>query len=113
MSSGFAGGGLRFTLASTHATILPTAGVGLAALWFTASGAPSPNFVGHTDRIVTPAPTAALGIGASIAKHVRVRADLIGAVAIQRPVVLFANRDVASWGRPLLAPSLGFELAWP
>ena len=113
ITGGFAGGGLRFVLAPTAATSVPTAGVGLAALWFDASGTPNPHFVGKSLDVVTPAPTASLGLGIEITPHLRFRTDVVTAVAIRRPVVLFANREVATWGRPLFAPSLGFELSWP
>ncbi len=113
ITSGLAGAGLRFVLGSPRATWLPTAGLGLAALWLDARGTPKAHFVGHALQVITPAPTASLGLGVAIAPHLRLRADLVTAVALRRPVVLFANREVASWGRPLFAPSFGFELSWP
>lgn len=113
ITGGLAGAGLRFVLGSPRATLLPTAGVGLAALWFDARGTPNANFIGHAFQLFTPAPTALFGLGVAIAPHLRFRANLLTAVAIRRPVVYFVNREVASWGRPLFAPSLGFEVSWP
>ncbi|WP_148313727.1 hypothetical protein [Sorangium cellulosum] len=88
-------------------------GAGASAVWMRLEGRPSERYEGSTEDLLTVAPLLRAGLGVAITPRLRVRADAICGVAILVPVVEFAGRQVATWGVPLVAPSLDLELVWP
>ncbi|WP_437296458.1 hypothetical protein [Sorangium sp. So ce426] len=110
---GLVGAGISGIVAPPGSPWSFAVGAGASAVWMRLEGRPSESYEGSTEDILTVAPLLRAGLGVAITPRVRVRADALCGVAILVPVVEFAGRYVATWGVPLVAPSLGLELIWP
>ncbi len=114
---GLAGAGLRGALISAggswRARFVPSASVGLAAMWLHLEGTPRPGFAGSTDNLLTAGAWLGAGVSFAVTPWLRARADLLAGAAFLRPVVRFGDRQAAAWGEPFFLPSIGLELVLP
>jgi hypothetical protein len=83
-------------------------GAWLAALDMNGT-APSP-YVGRSLTIATWSPHADAAWQLRLTPRMNVTAQLSAAFAARQPIVRFASRDVAIWGRPLLLGALGLNV---
>ena len=88
----------------------PDLGAGVGAVMLGVRGEAMPPLQSRTDLVA--AATLAGGAGLSVRLHprVRVRGHAFVGVALPRPAVRFAGRDVASWGQPFAGGLLGVEI---
>jgi hypothetical protein len=87
--------------------------LGGGALLLAMQAAPRPSYVGTQDRLASGVLFASLGAGRSLADWLRLRVSAIGGVSAPRPVVRFAGREVAAWGRAFAAMALEPEATLP
>lgn len=113
LSFGLAGGGARLGVGSSASTWAPSLSAGLAAAWLSARGTAYVATSASSPTALSAAPYLDLALAIQATSHVRAKIDLLGALATNAPQVQFVGRIVADWGRPILAPSAGVELAWP
>jgi len=104
-----ASGGLRIVLGSVQSRWVNAWELGLAGEWLHVAGAANPPFRAHTTNLFTWGPYVRAGAGFALGTHARLRSDLLVGAAYPRPVVAFAGREVATWGRPCVVGSLGVE----
>lgn len=88
----------------------PDLGAGVGAVLLGVRGDAMPPLQSRTDLVA--AATLAGGAGLSVWLHarVRVRGDAFVGVALPRPAVRFAGREVAAWGQPFAGGTLGVEI---
>jgi hypothetical protein len=88
----------------------PDLGAGVGAVLLGVRGDAMPPLQSRTDLVA--AATLAGGAGLSLWLHdrVRVRGDAFVGVALPRPAVRFAGREVAAWGQPFAGGTLGVEI---
>jgi hypothetical protein len=103
---------VRLLLRSPDAAWVPTFELGVAGSWLEARGSAREPYFGASSSRAFVAPYVRCGVGVSMTESVRARVSVLGAFAAPEPVVRFALREAASFGRPLLAPSFGIEGAW-
>lgn len=84
-------------------------GADLGAALLHATGSPAAGFVGRSGDQAVASPLVRAGFAVLVAGSVWLRTDVIGAVAVPRPVFTFAGRSTGSWGQPLVLASLGIE----
>lgn len=104
------GGGLR--LAGRFGVVMPSAELGIGGAWIHASGSPAPGYAARSVDHVVGAAYARAGLSVPLSARVAVRADLLAGAALPEVQLVIAGRQVASWGRPFVAPSVGVELTW-
>lgn len=85
-------------------------GGGMGAAVLHTEGSPNSGFFGKKQDTVVATPLVRMGYAVSVAWSLWLRADVVGAVAIPRPVFAFADRIAGSWGQPLVLGSLGVEI---
>jgi hypothetical protein len=85
-------------------------GGGMGAAVVHTEGSPNSGFLGRKQDTLVATPLVRMGYAVSVAWSLWLRADVVGAVAIPRPVFAFADRTAGSWGQPLLLGSLGIEI---
>lgn len=107
------GAGLHFSPRPPETALRPSVEVGLAGVWLLISGAARTGYAGKTDNLLFAAPYLRAGASFAVSPRIALRASLLGAVAMPEPVVSFAGREAATFGRPLLIGSGGLEIALP
>jgi hypothetical protein len=107
------GAGLHVSPRPPGTALRPSVEVGLAGVWLLISGAARTGYAGKTDNLLFAAPYLRAGASLSISPQIALRASALGAVALPEPVVRFAGRDAATFGRPLLLGSGGLEITLP
>ena len=106
------GAGLHVELAEIG-PLTPSLDAGLAGAWLLFEGAARAPYVATTDTAVVAAPFAGGGLDVRLTPLVHLEGQALCAVALPRPVLTLAGREVASWGRPALALSASFLLYLP
>lgn len=109
--AGLAGFGANALLLSWWKRFSLEAGLGLGASFVYMQGQAQPPLVDASDWVVSGLGYAKLGIGVGLTRWLRLRLDTLVGFTVPRPVVTFAEREAASWGRPLIALALGLELS--
>jgi len=109
---GLLGVGLRGSFAPHGAAWNANVGAGLSAVVLHFEGRPERPYAGASETLFTLAPYLRVGLGYAVTPHLRLRADVLTGVTVQRPVVEFVGRVAATWGLPFVSPSLGAELSW-
>ncbi len=104
-----AGLGIRLGLPQQESRWQPSGEAGLSLMWLQIEGQPRPSYEGRQETLTTVAPFARVGIAYTVASWLRVRADILGAAALGRPVIRVDGEEKATWGRPALLGSLGVE----
>lgn len=107
------GAGLHLSPRPPEAALHPSVEAGLAGVWLLISGAARTGYAGKTDNLLFAAPYLRAGASLTISPQIALRASVLGAVALPEPVVSFAGREAATFGRPLLLGSGGLEIALP
>jgi hypothetical protein len=88
------------------------AGAGAALVWLSMTGhSVTDRYRGQSAAALTGMPYARVAAEFTLVRRLHLRAEGMFGVTVQRAHVLFAQTTVATWGRPLLAGSLGFEWA--
>jgi hypothetical protein len=90
----------------------PDLGAGVAGMLVRVQGMPSAGLTGHTDTSLAASPYFRTGFSVACWKTLAVRGDLLAALAVPRTVILFGDRQVGSWGRPVVLGSAGFAWTW-
>jgi hypothetical protein len=75
-------------------------------------GMPGPGLTGHSDTSLAASPYLRIGFSARLWQALAVRTDLFAAMALPRTVILFEDRQVGTWGRPVVLGSAGIEWIW-
>ena len=90
----------------------PSVEVGGAALWVHGSATAARGYrATSVDRAIGAAYLRA-GVALALSARFAVRADVLGGAALPEARVAVDGREVARWGEPFIAPSLGMELGW-
>lgn len=108
-----AGAGLHFAPGPREASLRPGLEAGLAGVWLLVHGAGTSGYLGRSDNLLVAAPYARAALSLSISPHLSSSASLLGAVALSEPVIAFASREAASFGRPLLLGAGGLQVSLP
>lgn len=108
-----AGAGLHFAPGPRRASVRPGLEAGLAGVWLLVRGAATSGYMGHSDSLLVAAPYARAELSLTISPHLALSASLLGAVTLSEPVIAFASREAASFGRPLLLGSGGLQISLP
>jgi hypothetical protein len=107
---GLVGGGVRVELGSPASAWSPTLEGGFAAAWLHTQGVEaSPPLIVLGRTVFAAAPYLRAGLAFALDPRIALRADALGAVTLPDLRVDFVNVEVARWGRPFLAGSLGIE----
>jgi hypothetical protein len=86
-------------------------GLGAGAAVVTMSGsARSPLLTGKQSSVATAVGLGVLGLGVRALPFLAFRLDLTTGIAARRPVVRFAEQDVAAWGPVFAAATAGVEV---
>jgi hypothetical protein len=104
-----AGIGWRPTIAGWWS---PDAGIGAAGTLVHVHGVPPAGMTGHSDASVAAAPYLRIGFSAQLLNMLAFRTDFLACWVEPREVVYFADRQVGTWGRPVVLGSLGLEWSW-
>jgi hypothetical protein len=110
VSKGLAGGGFSLAL-PLGAGLEASGGGGLVAAWLRMDGAATAPYASRSDSVYTLLPYVRAGLSLALGQRTRLASGALLGVATPRPVVSFAGRDVASWGRPALGTWLAIEIA--
>ena len=84
-------------------------GLGVGTFWAHMEGSASPGFHGRGDNVFTSVSLLHAGVSRALGTSARLWLDATLALTAPRLVVRFANRDVASWGRPTFFGAAGLE----
>jgi hypothetical protein len=106
------GASVRFVFTERESAWAPSLDVGVAALSLSLSGAASAGYRARAASAWTAAPYARLGLAYAVTSLLRLRADLLAGVAADSVAVQLAGHDAATFGRPLVAPSVGVDFGW-
>ncbi len=87
-----------------------SAGLGVGGAWLHLQGTANPPFTAGHDDIWTTWPFAVIGADAALTHALAVRVDGMAGFTAPKAVIDFAGTQVASWGVPLTAATLGIEL---
>ncbi len=112
LSSFVAGAGLRVAFASPTSRWAPSIDAGFAAVWIRAAATASAGYSATEASSSTGAAFLRAGLGVALGSRLRLRADVLAASVGRGVTVRFAGREVATWGEPLVVPSLGAELGF-
>ncbi|MCY1070988.1 hypothetical protein OV090_39975 [Nannocystis sp. RBIL2] len=105
--------GLHVSFVPPSARWQPDAGVGIGPAFLRMRGSAAPAYGDATDVVTSAALVARLGLAVALRPRIRLRLDgHIGAL-VPRPLVRFAGRTVADWGRPFGIGVLGVEIVLP
>lgn len=86
-------------------------GLGLGAVWVHAEGRADAGFDARSTDAWLAWPYARAGGTFALSQRLRIALDLRAGATLPRAVIRFADRDVATLGRPLVVPGLGLEVA--
>jgi hypothetical protein len=103
------GAGARWALADRSDTWLPELGAGVSIVTTRMDGLGYTPYIGASDRVTVAAPYLDGGLGIALSPGLRLRVEALGGVATPRPVVRFAGREAATWGRPFAVGALCLE----
>jgi len=106
-----AGAALRLSPVDPSSRLRPWLGGGAWLGLLSVAGAANAPYVGHRVQSLSVVPHLDLGLRWSLARRISVGAGVVGALGIPNLAVQFADRQVASWGRPLGLASFSIETA--
>jgi hypothetical protein len=101
--------GLEVALMPPGRTPALSIGAGAGALFLGMKGAATAPNESRSVRVAAVLPHLAVALSVALSNIFRFRADLVAGWAAPRPVVRMLDRDVASFGRPLLSAMVGLE----
>jgi hypothetical protein len=88
-------------------------GAGAGALILTLEGNPATGYVARDDRLTAAIFVLQAHLKTDITPWFSIRGALLGGATAPRPVVRFAGRDVAAWGRPFAVATLTLDFVVP
>lgn len=103
------GMGASWTWTRGDATVL--GGLGLGGVWVHAEGRADAGFDARSTDAWLAWPYARAGGTFALSERLRIALDVRAGATFPRAVIRFADRDVATLGRPLVVPGLGLEVA--
>lgn len=106
------GGGARFLFTARESAWSPTADLGLMAVSLRSAGTANPGFRASEPSALTAAPFARLGLAFALTPSLRLRADVLAGVIVQGVSIQVAQREIATWGKPLVLSSFGVDFGW-
>jgi hypothetical protein len=102
----------QYRLTNAQAVVDFDVGLGGGAVFASIDGHPSAaSDVGRSETVAAGTALASTSLGVRATRWLRLRADLLGGVAVPRPTIRFNGDEVASWGRPLGAATLSAEVS--
>lgn len=110
---GLVGADAQYSLTRKGALSGFAVGTGLTFVIVHMEGEANPPFEARKDSVVAAAPVLEVAGHYRLSRALRLRADLVTGIAVPRPVVRFAGRTVASWGRPFGILGLALEFGAP
>ena len=94
----------------TGSSIQPVVGAGLGLVWFQVEGTDAgAQYALTSDQLLVPAAHVELGVHFRLSRSIALSSGLCSSLALARPVVEFADRQVLTLGRPLVAATLRIE----
>jgi hypothetical protein len=109
LTFGMAAGGIRVELCSRPWGSID-AGAGLGAGILHTEGRAILGYLAMTRTSWVAAPFARIGYSVGLAGPLRLRLDVAGVIAVPRPEFTVAGENAASWGRPLVLPSVSIAV---
>ena len=109
VSRGVLAAGPYVATGTANARYSTQAAAGAALTVVRVNGVGAQSYQGQSDHFAGGGPFARVGAAMRLSRTLRLRADLLGGIVFPRPVIYFAEEQVASWGRPWLAAGLGGE----
>jgi len=106
------GADLDGVLANADHTLGLRFGLGIAAAWIRMVGSAQAPYVSESDDVFCAMPYLRLSGWLALVEQLRLVGELQAGIATPRPVIAFADREVASWGRPALLGALGLGYAF-
>jgi hypothetical protein len=103
------GGEASYDLLPAERRWVPVVGLGAAAAWLQATGATHAPFESESTTAWLWGPYLHAGLGCSVIRGLRVRADVEALVVATPTSIDVARRAIGQWGRPTLLFSLGVE----
>jgi hypothetical protein len=101
------GGAIRFALTERGARWTPTIDGGIAVIGLEANGAGATSASG-----INAAPYLSIGAGYAVSKNLRLRADVLAAMLASAAKIENDGQPIATWGKPIVMPSLGVDCGW-
>lgn len=102
--------GIRFNLLPKKKRFMPAVSVSAGPLFLRARGDADSGYRSRSDFLVAAAVTGALDFSFAVNDIVSLRADASCGVTVPKPVIRIAQRDAATFGRPLLTVLFGVEI---
>ncbi len=103
--------GADFVLAPLEAPLNARLGLGLSLLWLHLEGSAAPPLQDGSDDILAALPFLRVRACYGINRRLRLFLGSRVGISLPRPVIRFAGREVASWGRPAALAAFGLRLA--
>jgi hypothetical protein len=108
---GLAGAGLEVSLLDPTSGWALYVGGALAIARLRTEGTSQSTLLGRVDTVYAGVPALVASVHRHVVGPASVGLGLIGGVSVPRPVILFADRRAADWGRPLVGAALTIDLA--
>ena len=108
---GQAGLGTDFVVAALEAPFNARVGLGISLIWVHMDGSAAQPFADKSDDILAALPYLRARVSYGINRSLRLFLGSRVGFCLPRPVIRFAGREVASWGRPAGLAALGIRLA--
>jgi hypothetical protein len=106
--------GLGASLQSRHRGWTFAIGAAFGVAWVDMRGErPSSGFSVRSDRVTAAAGFGELALSKTLVDGLRLRSELWFGSTVPRVAIRFADREVATWGRPFAVATLALELAVP
>jgi hypothetical protein len=106
------GAGPWVDLVDPASRFVPSVGAGISAMHVVATGYAASGYVGQTNGAWAVAPFVGLGLGVTLVSGLRLRADVLGELALQTLRVYVVDEAVARVASPTVRIGLGLEVVW-
>ena len=107
---GMIGAGPRIDIGARESRWRPSLGLLAGPIFMRMKGYADPPYEDNTNLVVTAAVCLKGGLSFAINDTFALRVDMLAGWTMPRPVVRFAGRDVAWWGRPFLGAMIGLDM---
>jgi hypothetical protein len=105
------GAALDVALTPSSSDWLVSTGAALNVAWIRTVGTTESALLERTDSVFAVVPALVLALHRHLSTRASLGIEALSGVSVPRPVIVFGDRSVAHWGRPLLGASLALELA--
>lgn len=106
------GAALVYAFTPLDSRWVPEVSLGMSAAHVTTSGTARAPYVGTSSSVWAAAPFAGMGLGLTLVRGLRLRADALVAWALPGVRVRTPTEDVGRWGAPAVMLSPGIEVLW-